>query len=84
MTERKTKGRFTIQFNLADPQQASASDMLERQGRHKAQFLTNAIREYAGEGPSQAKSHIMSDLEREVRKLVDQYLLANHLHHNQE
>lgn len=35
-------GRFTIQFNMDDPQQRMVAELLERQGRRKAQFLTNA------------------------------------------
>lgn len=46
MAEKKNPGRFTIQFNPADPKQQSVSDMLEQQGRHKAQFITNAVLHY--------------------------------------
>lgn len=46
MPAKKTPGRFTLQFNLKDPQQKDAADYLERQGRHKAQFLTSAILHY--------------------------------------
>lgn len=43
MAEKKKPGRFTIQFNMDDPQQRSVSDLLEQQGRRKAQFITSAI-----------------------------------------
>lgn len=43
MGEKKKPGRFTLQFNLEDPQQRTVSELLERQGRHKAQFLTSAV-----------------------------------------
>ena len=46
MPAKKTPGRFTLQFNLKDPQQKDAADYLERQGRHKAQFLSSAILHY--------------------------------------
>lgn len=46
MAEKKNPGRFTIQFNFQDPQQQAAADYLERQSRHKAQFLTSAILHY--------------------------------------
>ncbi len=46
MADKKNRGRFTIQFNAADPQQAQVIDLLVRQGRHKAQFLTSVILHY--------------------------------------
>ena len=46
MADKKNPGRFTIQFNPGDPKQLSVSDLLEQQGRHKAQFITNAVLHY--------------------------------------
>lgn len=46
MGEKKKPGRFTLQFNLEDPQQRMASELLEQQGRHKAQFIASAIMLY--------------------------------------
>jgi len=46
MSEKKKPGRFTLQFNLEDPQQQTVSELLEQQGRHKAQFLTSAVLYY--------------------------------------
>ena len=43
MGEKKQPGRFTLQFNLNDPQQQTVSELLEQQGRHKAQFITSAV-----------------------------------------
>lgn len=43
MGEKKKPGRFTLQFNLDDPQQRTVSELLEQQGRHKAQFITSAV-----------------------------------------
>ena len=43
MRERKYLGRFTLQFNVEDPQQRTAAEILGQQGRRKAQFLTSAI-----------------------------------------
>jgi len=43
MGEKKKPGRFTLQFNLDDPQQQTVSELLEQQGRHKAQFITSAV-----------------------------------------
>lgn len=52
MAEKKKPGRFTLQFNLEDPQQRAASELLEPQGRHKAQFIASAILSYIQQ-PSQ-------------------------------
>lgn len=46
MSEKKNKGRFTIQFNPADPQQLKVAELLEQQGRHKARFLTSVVLHY--------------------------------------
>lgn len=43
MVEKKQPGRFTLQFNLKDPQQQTVSELLEQQGRHKAQFITSSV-----------------------------------------
>ena len=49
MSEKKKPGRFTLQFNMEDPQQRMASELLEQQGRHKAQFIASAILSYIQE-----------------------------------
>lgn len=46
MGDKKHPGRFTVQFNLGDPQQARASEILERQGRQKARFISTAVLHY--------------------------------------
>lgn len=43
MGGKKKPGRFTLQFNQEDPQQRMVSEVLEQQGRHKAQFITSAV-----------------------------------------
>lgn len=53
MGEKKKPGRFTLQFNLEDPQQQTVSEILEQQGRHKAQFLTSAVLYYIQNSGSQ-------------------------------
>ena len=44
--EKKDPGKFTVRFNMADPQQKAVIDLLNQQGRYKAQFLTSAILHY--------------------------------------
>lgn len=43
MEDKKYPGKFTVRFNTADPQQRMAAELLNQQGRCKAQFLTNAV-----------------------------------------
>lgn len=43
MGNEKDPGKFTIRFNIADPQQQAVAELLNRQGRYKAQFITNAV-----------------------------------------
>lgn len=40
---KKEEYRFTIQFSSTDPRHLQAADILNRQGRRKAQYLVNAI-----------------------------------------
>ena len=46
MGEKKCPGRFTVQFNLGDPQQARTARILEQQGRQKARFISAAALHY--------------------------------------
>lgn len=47
MGDKKDPGKFTIRFNVADPQQQTVVELLNRQGRYKAQFITSAVLLYA-------------------------------------
>lgn len=46
MTEKKDPGKFTVRFNTADPHQRTVIEILNQQGRYKAQFFTSAILHY--------------------------------------
>ena len=46
MTDKKDPGKFTIRFNICDPQHKAVVDLLNRQGRSKAQFLVSAVLHY--------------------------------------
>ena len=46
MVEKRNPGRFTLQFNMNDPAQMAVSNLLDQQGRHKAQYITNAVSFY--------------------------------------
>jgi len=56
MSEKKKPGRFTIQFNMEDPQQRRVSELLEQQGRRKAQFLTCAVLCYVQQPETQEQA----------------------------
>ena len=46
MADKKSPGRFTLKFNVADPKQLAAVNILNLQGRTKAQFIADAILHY--------------------------------------
>ena len=46
MAEKRNPGRFTIQFDLGDPQHGQVAQILEGQGRYKARFIANAVMHY--------------------------------------
>ena len=46
MTDKKDPRKFTIRFNICDPQHKAVIDLLNRQGRSKAQFLVSAVLHY--------------------------------------
>lgn len=46
MPEKKEQNKFTIQFNPADPAHRQTVDILNQQGRRKAQFIVSAVQHY--------------------------------------
>ena len=46
MAEKKDPSKFTIGFNSQDPQHQIVVDLINQQGRRKAQFLVNAVLHY--------------------------------------
>lgn len=74
MITKKTPGRFTVKFNVCDPLQRAAAELLEQQGRHKAQFLANAILHYqkAEDGDKLQVIRVADDdLEERIRAILD-------------
>ena len=43
MVDKKNAGRFCVQFNPRDPRHQQVIELLERQGRRKAQFIVEAV-----------------------------------------
>ena len=46
MADKMQPGRFTLRFNMNDPQQQTAVEILNRLGRQKAQFIAQALLHY--------------------------------------
>jgi hypothetical protein len=46
MAEKRIPYRFTIGFSPGDPAHQTVADLLNQQGRRKAQFLVNAVLHY--------------------------------------
>ncbi len=63
---KKMPGRFTIQFNMEDPQQRAAAGILEQQGRRKAQFLARAILQYTQSGGAPAPGGVDMDTVKQM------------------
>ena len=83
MGGKKQPGRFTIQFNAADPQQRQVIELLNQQGRRKAVFLTCAVLAYCGQGaapvippPSPPPSLEPAMIEQIVQKVLRQKVSA--------
>jgi len=76
MLEKKDPGKFTVRFNTADPQQRQVIELLNQQGRYKAQFLTSAILHYVrySEAPDirGVPSVQSEEIERIVRNVLAQ------------
>ena len=76
MAEKKDPGKFTVRFNIADPQQRTVIELLNQQGRYKAQFLTSAILHYihCSETPDFHGSPVVNyeEIERIVRSVLAQ------------
>lgn len=71
MPDKKDPGRFTLHFNIEEPRQGAVVNILNRQGRKKAQFITDAILHYMNwpESPSVETSPAQVDEER-VKQIV--------------
>ena len=67
MEAKKHTGRFCLQFNLSDPRHLQAIELLERQGRRKAQFIVEAVlrKGNPAAGPD------MAQLKQLVEQLLD-------------
>ena len=73
MDGKKDPGKFTIRFNLADPQQLRAAELVNRQGRSKAQFIANAVLCYADSHTSALQGALPVD-SGQLRQLVEDIL----------
>lgn len=71
---KKEEYRFTIQFSPTDPRHKPVVEILNSQGRRKAQYLVNAVLSYEN-AMEKAISGQMSPIDREtVAAIIDQIL----------
>lgn len=78
MDAKKDPGKFTIRFCMSDPRQRKAADVLNAQGRMKAQFLTNAIlNDILISTPQPTQEEIEGMLERIVERILDEHTAAD-------
>ena len=73
MDGKKDPGKFTVRFNLCDPQQRQAAELINQQGRSKAQFIANAVLYYVDGQPSASQGAPAVDSEQ-IRQLVEDIL----------
>ena len=71
---KKENLRFTIQFNAGDPHHQQVAELLNKQGRRKAQFIVSAVTHYINctETPEVAVPHVPDRkmLEEMVREIL--------------
>ena len=75
MSQKKDVGKFTIQFNPIDPCHQRVIELLNSQGRRKAQFIANAITHYihCSQTPD-IPQDISYDIKDMVVEAVNQYM----------
>ena len=75
MSEKKDICRFTIQFNPADPCHRKVIELLNSQGRSKAQFISNAITHYihCTQTPD-ISDNTQTDIEAIIISAVNRYM----------
>lgn len=75
MSQKKDVGKFTIQFNPVDPCHQRVIELLNSQGRRKAQFIANAITHYihCSQTPD-IPQDISYDIKDMVVEAVNQYM----------
>ncbi len=77
MADKMQPGRFTLRFNMNDPQQQAAVEILNRMGRQKAQFIAQALIHYTEcQRRPQAENHAAWD-ERTLERAILS-VLAHH------
>ena len=74
---KKDINKFTIQFSSGDPQHQQVAEILNRQGRRKAQFLVNTVLHYihCSETPDiPQQPPVNTDaIETIVRRIIEEY-----------
>ncbi len=72
MSDKKSLNRFTIQFNTRDSTHQKVIEILNLQGRKKAQYIVNAILSY--ESGAIKSADIDDDIHHKIAAIVEQVL----------
>lgn len=72
--DKKDEYRFTIQFSPTDPRHQQVADILNRQGRRKAQYLVNAVLCYESKTESATQGQPSSLNYQAIKTIVNQIL----------
>ena len=74
--DKKADYRFNIYLNPSDPMHMTAIKALNAQGRHKAQFIVNAIVHYIMDDNSQPKAILpdKEDIRSMCREIISEML----------
>ncbi len=77
MIDKKSANRFTIQFNSRDSTHQQVIEILNLQGRKKAQYIVNAILSYESQSESENNSFSAEQLSHYKIKAVVEQILAS-------
>lgn len=74
MAEKKCASRFCIKFNEHDSRHLQVIEILEAQGRHKAQYVANAVLHYINCNNTPAVPQDDAVLRQAVEAMVAEYI----------
>ena len=76
MSQKKDIGKFTIQFNPIDPCHQKVIELLNSQGRRKAQFIANAITHYihCSQTPDIPQNATPYDIKEMIIEAINMYM----------
>lgn len=70
---KKDVSRFCIKFNMQDPKHMEVMNLLNQQGRGKAQYIADAIQYYNHETTSREEI-LLEKMEQIMRRVMEEHL----------